>query len=348
VLKASPTEAFISARTSSRERPEALAGIHAENVLLVGDEASGIDEAVYESAAGSMSGEHATTILLGNPTRGSGFFFRTHNELRDKWWTRRVSCTDSRRVSRDFIEDMAHRYGETSNAYRVRVLGEFPTADDDTLIARELVEGAMRRDVEPSATVPWVWGLDVARFGSDRTVLVKRKGNVVGEIKAWRGLDLMQTCGQVVAMFEEAGREKPEEILVDSIGIGAGVVDRLQELRLPVRGINVAEASAMNQSAARLRDDLWLQVKAWLEKRDCKLPKHDDLLTDLVSPTFTYTSNGKIKVEGKDDMRRRGVASPDYADALALTFASTAALVGGSGGLRRWTQPIKRKLSGIV
>lgn len=94
-IKAAPETGFISARTSRAESPEALQGIHADHVLLIADEASGVPEAVFEAAAGSMSGEEASTILLGNPTRSSGFFFDTHNRLKDQWWTRRVSCVDS-------------------------------------------------------------------------------------------------------------------------------------------------------------------------------------------------------------------------------------------------------------
>src|SRR5690606_6100281 len=155
-LKASPTEAFISARTSRAEQPEALQGIHSVHVLLVADEASGVPEQVFEAAAGSMSGENATTILLGNPVRGSGFFYDTHHRLSGQWKTMRVSCEDSPRVSKAYIQEMAARYGEESNAFRVRVLGEFPLTDDDTVIPLELVEAAMQRDVETNPYAPIV------------------------------------------------------------------------------------------------------------------------------------------------------------------------------------------------
>jgi len=102
-LKASATEAFISARTSRAEQPEALQGVHSDNVMLVADEASGVPEAVFEAAAGSMSGHNALTILLGNPVRSSGFFFDTHNRLKDECWTKRVSCVDSKRVSKEYV-----------------------------------------------------------------------------------------------------------------------------------------------------------------------------------------------------------------------------------------------------
>src|SRR5215831_9959226 len=115
-------ECFITARTSRQDQPEAMAGIHSASVMLVADEASGIHESVYEAAGGSMSTAGAITLLIGNPTRSTGFFWKCHMLERDRWFTMRVSSADSPRVSRDFIDEMARRYGENSNAYRVRVL----------------------------------------------------------------------------------------------------------------------------------------------------------------------------------------------------------------------------------
>jgi hypothetical protein len=345
VLKASPEASFISARTSSADRPEALAGIHSEHVLLIVDEASAVPEAVFESAAGSMSGENACTLLIGNPTRNSGMFFNTHHKLASEWTTFHVSCLDSPRVSKDFVEQIRSTYGPDSNAYKIRVLGEFALRDDDTLIPAELVDAAMGRDVALDVKEPIVYGLDVARFGDDRSVLCKRQGNVVLEFKVWQGLDLMQLTGAIV---NEAKLDKPAEICVDSIGLGSGVADRLRELGHTVRDVNVAESSAMNQQAAKLRDELWLSVKEWLNARACRLPKMDELRQELVAPTYTFTSNGKIKVEGKADMKRRGMRSPDLADAICLTFASVASRVGGRSP--KWVpgKPLKRSIRGVV
>lgn len=345
VLKAAPEASFISARTSSADRPEALAGIHSEHVLLIVDEASAVPEAVYESAAGSMSGHAACTILIGNPTRNSGLFFKTHHALANEWKTFHVSCLDSPRVARDFVKQIADTYGPDSNAYRVRVLGEFALRDDDTLIPAELVDSAMSRDVVLDEQEPLVYGIDVARFGDDRSTLCRRRGNVVVDLKTWQGLDLMQLTGAIV---NEAKLDKPAEMCIDSIGLGSGVADRLRELGYVVRDVNVSEASAMNPQAAKLRDELWLAVKEWLNQRACKLPKLDDLRQELVAPTYTFTSNGKIKVEGKAEMKRRGMRSPDLADALCLTFASVASKVGGRGS--RWVKgkPLKRGIRGVV
>jgi phage terminase large subunit len=347
-LKASATEAFISARTSRAEQPEALQGVHSDNVMLVADEASGVPEAVFEAAAGSMSGHNALTILLGNPVRSSGFFFDTHNRLKDEWWTKRVSCIDSKRVSKEYVDDMKSRYGEESNAFRIRVLGEFPKSDDDTIIPMDLLESAKHRDTRAYEDAPIVWGLDVARFGSDSSVLCKRQSNVVHTLERWRNLDLMQLTGAVVAQYEACDhKSKPAEILVDSIGLGAGVVDRLIELKLPARGINVSESPAMGGTYLNLRAELWHKAKAWLEKRDCKIPNNEDLIGELATVRYTFTSNGKIKIESKDDIRRRGLKSPDMADAFVLTFASDAATISW-GSNSSWNKPLKRLIRGLV
>jgi phage terminase large subunit len=237
------------------------------------------------------------------------------------------------------------RYGEESNVYRVRVLGEFPKADDDTVIPYELIEAATVRDVVANPDAPEIWGLDVARFGTDSSCLVKRKANVVLGIQTWRNLDLMTLTGAVVAEYNAADK-KPAEILVDSIGLGAGVVDRLQELKLPARGINVSESPAMGNTYANLRAELWYKTKAWLEKRDCKIPNNERLVGELAAIRYGFTSNGKLKIESKEEMRKRGLPSPDVADALVLSFSSDAGVaLYGTSYTSTWNKPIKRNLA---
>ena len=347
-LLRAPAEAFISCRTARAETPEALAGVHSDNVLLIVDEASGVPEQVFEAAAGSMSGHNATTLMLSNPTRSSGTFFESHNRMANSWWTRTWSCEDSPLVSDEFVDEMRLRYGEESNAFRVRVLGQFPLSDDNTIIPFHLVEAAQHRDVVVADDTDVVWGLDVARFGSDATALCKRQGPVVTELRSWRGLDLMQTTGRVVAEYEALPPSKrPTEILVDSIGVGSGVVDRLRELDLPVRGINVAESPSMGDTYMNLRSELWFKCKAWLEDRSCKLPKDDQLQAELTAIRYSFTSSGKMKAESKDEMRRRGVGSPDLADALCLTMASDAA-TAQSGTFKSFRGELRRGMRGIA
>ncbi len=315
-------ECFITARTSRPDKPEAMAGLHSANVLLVADEASGIDEAVYEAAGGSMSSAGAITLLIGNPTRSSGFFWRCHVMERDRWFTMRVSSADSPRVVPSFVSEIAQRYGVDSNAYRVRVLGEFPVADADTLIPAALVDDAMTRDVALDPSAVCIWGVDVARFGTDASVLIKRQGNVVPEMpRRWRQFDTMQLAGAIKQEYEAAGMAKPALIVVDVIGIGAGVVDRLHEQNLPVLGVNVAEVPSTTGRYARLRDELWVRAREWLESRAVRLPRDDQLRDDLVAPRYAFLSDGRLQVESKNSMRSRSLPSPDSADALIHTFA---------------------------
>lgn len=347
-LVASPEGGFISARTSRAEKPEALAGIHAEHVLIVVDEASGVPEPVYEAALGSMSGESATTILLGNPTRSSGTFFETHTRLAGSWWTRRWSCLDSPLVSDKFVEEVRQRYGEESNAYRVRVLGEFPLGDDDTIVPLYLAEEARHRDITHTPGARPIWGLDVARFGSDRTALAEKVGQVVTGVEAWRGLDLMQTVGRVRARYEALPADaRPSVILVDSIGLGSGVVDRMRELGMPVRGVNVSESPAMGETYVNLRTELIFKARAWLEQRNAKLPHDSGLIAEMTSIRYSFTSSGKMRAESKDDLRKRVRSSPDKADAVFLLFAEDAASALGVVG-RDWGRPLRRNLRGIA
>lgn len=333
------------ARTSSKERPEALQGFHSENMLFVVDEASGVDDIVFEVAQGSLTTPGAKILLAGNPTRRSGYFFNAFNgENAESWWKLRVSGFESSRVTQQSIDWAAREYGENSNKYRYRVLGEFPEADDDVVIPPELAESAVGRDVV--ATGPVVWGLDVARYGDDRSVLVKRQGRkVLPGIRVWRKLDLMQLAAKVVEEYKaERFDMRPAEVLIDVIGLGAGVVDRLRQLNSEgvfpplVRGVNVSEASSMSDRFLRLRDELWWSIRDWLATREVCLPNEPDLVKEICAPTYTYTSGTqRIKVESKDEMRSRGVDSPDLADALMLTFASAGASLhhGTQWGRRR-------------
>ena len=345
-LAASPERNIITARTSRAETPDALQGIHSASTLLLVDEASGVPEQVYEAAAGSMSSAHAVMILTGNPVRNTGYFYDTFTKLSDRWTTFHISCVDTGRVSKDYIDECRIRYGEDSNTFRVRVLGEWPRGDDDTVISAELVDSAINRDVEPTKYGPTVWGVDVARFGSDSSALCKLKGNAITEVpRLWRNLDTMQLSGAILAEYESAP-EKPTEVYVDAIGIGAGVADRLRELGLPAYAINVSESPAMGRHYLNLRAELWYKARTWLEGRDVRIPRDERLRQELTTVRFTYTSSGRVKIESKADLKKRGVASPDAADAMMLCFASQAGIASGRSPGR--LGKIKRAIAGIV
>lgn len=349
-----PEESYFESRTSRAETPEALQGVHSEHVLLVGDEASGIPEQVFQAASGSMSDEHATTLLIGNPVRTSGLFFEAFHSLRHRWYTEHVSYKDSSRVSDKFVRDMAETYGADSSAYRVRVLGEFPLRDEDSVIPFELVESARTREIEEAPDSRKVWGLDVARFGNDRSALVERTRRSARVLDVWGHVSLMETVGRVKARWDDLPpHDRPSTILVDVIGMGGGVVDRLHEMGLPVHGVNVGESASMSEKYMRARSELWWKCREWLEKKDVHLePGKDDkddpnrlLAVELTTPTYNFTSSGKIQVEPKSEVKKRtkGNKSPDIADALVITFAEDLSMATfGSANSSSWNEPIKR------
>lgn len=326
-LQDAPGESFAVGRSGSKNNPEALQGFHSDNMLFILDEASGIDDIVFEVAGGALSTKGSKILMTANPTRTSGYFYNSHHMNRDHWHTMVVSCHNSSRVDSSYPEQIAREYGLDSNVYRVRVLGEFPTADDNVIIPLEMAEAARSRDVVVTERIAPVWGLDVARYGDCKTALAKRQGNTLLEIKSWAKRDLMEVAGMVVAEYEDTpSHVRPAEILIDAVGLGAGVLDRLREQYLPVRGINVGETASGRDKYSNLKAELWWRAREWFDGKDVSLCDSDTLIGQLCSVQYSFTSSGKLKVEGKEDMQRRGLKSPDEADAFILTFA---------GGTRR-------------
>jgi hypothetical protein len=344
-MKSAPNESFSVARTSRPERPEALQGFHSEHILFLIDEASGVSDNVFEVAEGALSTDGAFVVMAANPTRQSGYFFDSHHKMRSSWAALHWNGEDSPMVSRQYIENMAKKYGRHSPVFKVRVLGDFVGAADG-VISLELCESAKIRDVDVNQSAPIIWGVDVARFGDDSSALAKRKGNhQLAPVVEWWGKDTMQTVGIVKAEYDKARPDqKPAVINVDVIGIGAGVVDRLKELGLPVVGVNVAESESANHRIDvqfnRLRDELWWKSREWLEAKDCKLADDDETIGELTTPTYSILSSGRIQVERKEDMKKRGVKSPNRADAWNLTFAEL--------GIPAVSKPIKYPNLGIA
>jgi phage terminase large subunit len=364
-LRAAPESSFFSAATAREENPEALQGKHSAHVLLIADEASGVAEAVFEAASGSMAGPTCTTMLAGNPVRTSGLFFDTHNRLQGSWFTVHVTGVlkpnhDTRRdgyysprPGAAFIQELADTYGEGSNAYRVRGLGEFPLGDLDTVIPYELVVTAQHRNIIIPATADEVWGLDCARFGDDDNVLVRRNRlSMNSRITVWQGRNLMQSVGRLKAAYDQA-QIKPSAICVDVIGLGAGIADRGREIGLPIIDVNVSETQGVDEQYRNLRTELWYRVKEWLDGRNVVLPREctcelcrpkgairsirDNhvvrMVVELLAQRSDYTSAGKIICFPKKEMKKRLKGrSPNIADALVLTFATEPASLMGSHG----------------
>ena len=308
---------FAVARTSRKENPEALQGFHATNLLFVVDEASGVPEQIFESARGALSTEGARIVMTSNPTRNDGYFYASHNKNRDNWTRLTFSCEESELVSGQYISEMREEYGDDSDIYRVRVLGEFPLAGVNQLIPRYLVEEAAARKMHSTQYnfAPRILGVDVAWEGDDRSVIVYRQGLHSRILARFHKVDNMTLAGIVAEHWIDL---QVHACFVD-MGMGTGVIDRLRQMGynpIPVAFGGKSESERFSNK----RTEMWWGIKEWLEQGG-QIPDERDLIADLVGPEYGFTPNGKIQLERKKDMKKRGLASPDIGDAYALTFA---------------------------
>ncbi len=343
-------ENFITVKTARKDSPESMQGINAAGGTFVAvDEAAGVYDGLFESLSGSMANENSRMALTGNPNRATGYFHDTHTVLAGDWYTMHVNSEKVESVSRAWIEEMRTKYGVESNAYRIHVLGEFPIQEDNTVIKRELIVAAANRELPIEEGEPIVWGLDIAHMGDDSSVLCVRQGGTVHWLKQWHNMEQVQLAGAIMAEWEGIGAsERPQEILVDSIGIGQGIVSRLKQQGLPVRGINVGENPSISGHYRNLKAELWDKARAWFEKRNCSIPDDPSFIEELAIVRKDFTADtGKMVIESKKQLRSRGVRSPDKADAFVLTFASFAANM-----IHGWSyegrKPIRRNLRHIV
>jgi hypothetical protein len=223
-------------------------------------------------------------------------------------------------ISKQDIEDFKIRYGEDSDVYRVRVLGEFPQQEADSLISVDDVSKAIEREVDVPKQFEKKMGVDVARFGDDRTVIIVRQMEKVIRKEVFSTLDTMEIVGQVLKIKKKEFI-KAENINIDVIGIGAGVVDRLKEQGHSVNEVNVGTSPKDRENYINLRAELYAdKVKSWIKTADLL---DDDDFYELSNIKYKFNSTGKLQIESKEDMKKRGLESPDVADALMLTFADT-------------------------
>jgi len=314
---------FAVARSSNQ--PERLAGHHAEHLLYVVDEASGIPDSTWQVIDGARTSHGAVVLAIGNPTRRSGGFFDAFHRHRRFWVCKHVSSEHSPRVSRAWVEEMAQKWGRDSDVYRVRVQGEFPKGEEDAFIPLDMVEAAVARDVPEGGPVEI--GVDVARYGDAETVIVGRQGGRVLFLRAYRKRGVTEVTGLVIQaakdLREQTGAERVR-VKVDDTGVGGGVTDGLRDAaaeRLPwLQVVPVDFGGAGDERYSNATSRMWGQVRELLEAGELSLPADDDLIGQLSNRKYRVDVRGRIRLETKEEMRRRGVPSPDRADALCLAF----------------------------
>ena len=303
----------------SEENPDAYAGVHNhDGMMVIFDEASGIPDAIWSVAAGFFTEPivHRYWLAFSNPRRPSGYFYECFHAKRDFWTSRQIDSRTVEGTDPAVYQQIIDEHGEDSPQARVEVYGQFPSTGDDQFIGPGVVTAAAARPRYKDPSAPIVLGIDPARSGADSTVIVARQGRDLVAIKRYKGDDTMTVVGHVIEAIEEYN---PALVVMDEGGLGYGILDRLTEQRYKVRGVNFGWKSKNPVMWGNKRAELWGAMRDWL--RSASIPDDRQLKTDLTGPKTKPDSSGKMFLESKKDMKARGLASPDAADALACTFA---------------------------
>ena len=314
--------------TWSIQKTEAFAGLHnqGKRIVIVFDEASSIDDLIWEVTEGALTDEDTEIIWIafGNPTRNTGEFYRAITGA-NRWVKKQIDSRTVEGTNKVLLDAQAKEWGEDSDRCRVRIRGEFPRGGSTQFISGDVVALARKRIVEGHQTMPVILGVDVARFGDDRSVIFKRQGRK-SEICGGKaqgifyGIDTQKLGGLVQ---EAIDREHPDAVVIDGDGIGGAVYDYLKargyDRRTLLHEFHGGSTPSDQHKYLNKRAEVWGDMRDWLE--GAQIPDDPEMETDLTGPDYGYhPSKGCLVLESKDEMKSRGVDSPDLGDALAMTF----------------------------
>lgn len=331
-----------AASAIASDNAAAIEGAHADHIFYLYDEAKTIPPATWDAAEGAFSGSGADTanealaLAISTPGDAEGRFFevQTRRAGTEDWHVRHVTLDEAikaGRISKDWADQRRRQWGDQSTVFQNRVLGEFSTQSDDGVIPLSWIEAACNRwdewheSPEPDQYEFTCVAADIARFGGDATVLALRSGPIVTEFRKYGQIDLMETTGHIIAAWRTASIGY---IIVDVIGIGAGVVDRLREQDFKVIAFHANEGTKFKDQSGELefinkRAAAWWALRELLDPSNnpvVAFPPDDTLIGDLASPRWKQTSSGKIQIESKDDIRKRLGKSPDFGDAVVMAY----------------------------
>ena len=313
---------FAAAIPWSANNPDAFQGTHEERgTLIIYDEGSAIDDTIWSATEGAMTTTGAIWVAFGNPVRNTGRFKECFNRYKHRWNCFQIDSRESKKANKTQIQEWVDDHGEDSDWVRIRVRGVFPRSGLTEFIPSDLVEQAMNFKVDERVIrdQPVTMGVDVARLGDDQSVITYRRGRQVLPQEKFRIGNLMELSSVIAA---RVGQHDPFLVFIDEGGLGAGVLDRVRQLCDPSKiiGVNSAHRPTDIVAYANKRVEMWGRMRDWL-RGEVELPNDNELLTDLVGPMYSYNKREQLLLEKKEDMKRRGMASPDCADSLALTFS---------------------------
>ena len=310
--------------------PDAFQGIHAEYVLVIIDEASGVPATIFTAAETLASNEQARILVIGNPDDptsefakvslpGSGWHTIRIDGLKTPNFTTEKVPDSLRRLLLDpgWVEDKRKRWGEDNPLWISKVRGEFPEDTEDSLIAPAWIRKAVAKTITPESGAPSALGVDVARFGSAETVIYRRHGGKARLHWAGGKTSTTKTTGQVTKAMRETGSMVAN---IDGVGVGGGVVDSCREIGIVVADLNGGSAPVDRERFFNARAEWYWNLRDLFRDEEIDIEDDEELHAQLVSLRWSVNSRGKIVVESKSDMEKRGVESPDRADGLVYAF----------------------------
>ena len=309
----------------SENNTEAFAGLHNKGgrILVVFDEGSAISDKIYEVTEGALTDSNTEIMwfVYGNPTRNTGRFSECFGRFKHRWKTRQVDSRSVDFTNKEQIQKWVDDYGEDSDFVRVRVKGVFPRSGTNQFISCEDVNNCLKYKAEGYDIHAVVFGVDIARFGDDQNAVCMRQGRKVFPLIKWRGIDTMQTASRIVDLYKQY---KPDIIFIDGGGVGGGVIDRVCQLipKQRVKEVNFGSTAKDPVKYFNKRAEMWGDGRDAI-KAGIELPDDKELSSELSAVEYGFSNKQQIQLERKEDMKRRGLASPDCADAFVLTFAET-------------------------
>lgn len=343
--KDSPATWFAEARTWSENNPDAMAGTHENYVLIIFDEASAIAKIIWETVAGALTTGLVLFFAFGNPTELDGGFWETqHGKEAHKWIKFRVDAREVSFANLDEINGWIETWGADSDFVRIHVYGMFPKQSELQFIDSGVVRLAADRIIpwrEIPQGIPRLMGCDIARQGGDLNTIVRRQGRKMSEeIFEFASRDTMKTANFIA---EQINRHRPDLVYIDGVGVGAGVVDYLRLRGYVNQIVDVQSATAPTDPNDKvrflnMRALMWYRFREWLRNGD--LANNQQLLEEICAPHYKFMpGSDKLCLESKDDMRSRGVRSPNIADALVYTFWHAIPMANSSGMGRGVVEP---------
>lgn len=307
----------------SLDNTEAFAGLHnqGKRIIVIYDEASAIPDKIWEVTEGALTDSNTEIIwaAFGNPTRNSGRFAECFGKYRHRWNNNQIDSRSVKITNKAQIAEWIADEGEDSDFVRIRVRGLMPNSSMFEFIGAGEYEACLKYKAESFESFPKILGMDCARFGDDSNVIYVRQGRKLTFKKRWRGLDTQQSASHLVEIFEE---ENADVAFVDGGGPGGGIIDRARVLIGNDKIIEVTFGGEPHDKTryANKRAEIWGDMRAAM-RAGLELPDSKELRADLLGPLYSFTGKEQILLERKKDMKKRGLASPDDGDAVAVTFA---------------------------